>query len=324
VSIRYLSRRGSFAAVVAVGLCSGALVASPALAVPAPAKVSVSGAWLGGTQLYSLVGEQVRITGHTTTYAPGQAVKISLLSHGRVFSTRTVRLTPGASGTGRFTWPTRINRLGTVGIVASHAATAGLDRFAVGGPAIEVYSASPGFGHRSLGVVVLGKMLRSLGYWAPYGDSFGAGMGKAVLAFRKANFMDRIEIPSLQIYRMLQRGKGAMRARYPSLGVHLEADLTRQVLTFYDGAHPTEVDVISSGKPSTPTVLGRFQFYMQDLGTNDHGMVDSSYFHNGYAVHGYAELPTYAASHGCLRVWVPQARHIHDLIHVGETIVVFW
>ena len=36
-------------------------------------------------------------------------------------------------------------------------------------------------------------------------------------------------------------------------------------------------------------------------------MVDSNYFIRGYAIHGYAEVPTYAASHGCLRVPIPDA-----------------
>ena len=40
-------------------------------------------------------------------------------------------------------------------------------------------------------------------------------------------------------------------------------------------------------------------------------MVDSNYFIRGYAIHGYAEVPTYAASHGCLRVPIPDAPAIY-------------
>ena len=36
-------------------------------------------------------------------------------------------------------------------------------------------------------------------------------------------------------------------------------------------------------------------------------MVYSSYFIRGYAIHGYADVPTYAASHGCLRMPIPDA-----------------
>ena len=64
---------------------------------------------------------------------------------------------------------------------------------------------------------------------------------------------------------------------------------------------------MSSGKPSTPTVIGRFRVYSKTPGVNSEGMVDSNYFIRGYAIHGYAEVPTYAASHGCLRVPIPDA-----------------
>ena len=46
---------------------------------------------------------------------------------------------------------------------------------------------------------------------------------------------------------------------------------------------------MSSGKPSTPTVIGRFTVYNKEPGTNSEGMVDSSYFIRGYAIHGYAK-----------------------------------
>ncbi len=68
---------------------------------------------------------------------------------------------------------------------------------------------------------------------------------------------------------------------------------------------------MSSGKPSTPTVVGRFRVYTKTPGTNAEGMVDSNYFIRGYAIHGYPEVPTYAASHGCLRVPIPDAAAIY-------------
>ena len=80
---------------------------------------------------------------------------------------------------------------------------------------------------------------------------------------------------------------------------------------------------MSSGKPSTPTVIGRLNVYMKEPGTNSHGMVDSSYFIRGYAIHGYAEVPTYAASHGCLRVPIPDASSIYSWVSVGMPVDVY-
>ena len=78
---------------------------------------------------------------------------------------------------------------------------------------------------------------------------------------------------------------------------------------------------MSSGKPSTPTVIGRFRVYEKTPGVNTEGMVDSNYFIRGYAIHGYAEVPTYAASHGCLRVPIPDAASIYAWVqrrHAGR------
>jgi lipoprotein-anchoring transpeptidase ErfK/SrfK len=52
-------------------------------------------------------------------------------------------------------------------------------------------------------------------------------------------------------------------------------------------------------------------------------MVDSNYFIRGYAIHGYASVPTYPASHGCLRVPIPNARQIFDWVDIGDPIYVY-
>ena len=49
-------------------------------------------------------------------------------------------------------------------------------------------------------------------------------------------------------------------------------------------------------------------------------MVDSSYFIGGYAIHGYASVPTFPASHGCVRVPVPNARSIYDWLRIGDRV----
>ncbi len=80
---------------------------------------------------------------------------------------------------------------------------------------------------------------------------------------------------------------------------------------------------MSSGKPSTPTVLGSFRVYRKTPGTNSHGMVHSSYFIGGYAIHGYVSVPTFPASHGCVRVPIPNARSIFDWLRIGDRVDVY-
>ena len=52
-------------------------------------------------------------------------------------------------------------------------------------------------------------------------------------------------------------------------------------------------------------------------------MVFSNYFIRGYAIHGYHEVPTFAASHGCLRVPIPDAVPIFNWIRLGDRIDVY-
>ena len=51
-------------------------------------------------------------------------------------------------------------------------------------------------------------------------------------------------------------------------------------------------------------------------------MVYSNYFIRGYAIHGYVDVPTYNASHGCLRVPIPNAVSIYNWIRLGDRIFV--
>jgi lipoprotein-anchoring transpeptidase ErfK/SrfK len=52
-------------------------------------------------------------------------------------------------------------------------------------------------------------------------------------------------------------------------------------------------------------------------------MVFSSYFIRGYAIHGYASVPVFNASHGCLRVPVPDAVPIYRWLRMGDRVDVY-
>jgi len=74
---------------------------------------------------------------------------------------------------------------------------------------------------------------------------------------------------------------------------------------------------------ATPTILGSYRVYSKTPGTNAKGMVFSSYFRGGYAIHGYASVPTYPASHGCLRTPVPDAVSIYKWVKYGDYVSVY-
>jgi lipoprotein-anchoring transpeptidase ErfK/SrfK len=108
-----------------------------------------------------------------------------------------------------------------------------------------------------------------------------------------------------------------------SHGDHVEISIARQLVQVVrNGAVLVSVHT-STGKPSTPTITGHYYFYRQEPGTNSEGMVYSFYWHNGYAVHGYAEVPNYPASHGCVRTFIADQPRIYEQLHFGESIFVF-
>jgi lipoprotein-anchoring transpeptidase ErfK/SrfK len=172
-------------------------------------------------------------------------------------------------------------------------------------------------------VRLLQRGLARLRYAVPRNGSFDAATGRAVMAFRKVNFMSwRYDADRRVISRVLA-GKGAFKPRHPEAGRHVEADLSRQVLALVDGGEVVATYHTSSGAPGTPTVIGTFRVYLKTAGTNAKGMVHSSYFIRGYAIHGYIDVPAFNASHGCLRVPIPDAWRIFTWLRYGDRVIVY-
>ena len=145
------------------------------------------------------------------------------------------------------------------------------------------------------------RELRALGYVPGRRGVYDARTGRAILAFRKVSGLPRTTVADRAVFRRMAAGGGRFKIRYPGHGKHVEADLSLQVLALIDHGRVQRIYPTSSGKPSTPTVLGHYRFYSKTPGFNSHQMYFSNYFIGGYAIHGYYDVPVYNASHGCLR-----------------------
>jgi lipoprotein-anchoring transpeptidase ErfK/SrfK len=168
------------------------------------------------------------------------------------------------------------------------------------------------------------KGLAKMRYAVSRSGSFDDATARAVMAYRKVNGMARTYSASRDIVRRVLAGKGAFKAKYPGDGRHVEADLSRQVLALVNRRGKVHrVYHTSTGAAATPTVIGRFETYRKSPGTNAKGMVHSSYFIRGYAIHGYASVPPYNASHGCLRVPIPNAWSIYQWVRMGTVVRVY-
>ncbi len=284
----------------------------------------VAGAFSVHGRLLAVTGRRLRIDGRIRPYVAGERVTVRIWRGHKLIKQVHVKPKPThTKKTARFSVHFEPGHGGYVQVFAVHERTDAQRKLVARTP-LSVVTPKAGPGSRSPFVALLQQRLAAVGYATPQTGVYDSLTGLAVLAFRKVNGMDRTTTLTPFIVDRLLRGAGGFKVRYPQHGRHVEANLGWQVLALIDKGKVVRAYTISSGKPSTPTVLGNFRFYMREPGTNSHGMVDSTYFIRGYAVHGYYDVPTYAASHGCLRVPIPDASAIYSWIHLGDQIDVYY
>jgi L,D-transpeptidase catalytic domain/Putative peptidoglycan binding domain len=317
------------AALLLAGAAGAAAAQTPPVSPPVPqpapqpergsATFRLSGGLGTRKTRYYAPGQVVSMRGRVRPFVAGQAVTLHVVRKGRESKWVRRRVRSG----GRFRFRFKIGSPGLLRLVVDHARTEGQVAFRARDQRIRVVSWSAGEGSRGLHVLLLQRGLHRLGFATPVTGYFDAATARAVTAFRKTNGMGRTGHASSAVYAMLFRHRGAFRLRYPRAGKHVEFDWSRQVLVLANRGRPYRVYHSSSGAPATPTVFGSFRFYLKTPGTNSHGMVHSNYFIGGYAIHGYASVPNYPASHGCLRVPIPNAWQIYSWIDLGDRIVVY-
>jgi lipoprotein-anchoring transpeptidase ErfK/SrfK len=293
---------------------------APAAPPPVPRITMVAKNVLrAGGEKIVLQRRSFRLRGTMTPAVAGQRVELAVHHDGK--RRRTVRAVVRADGSFARRIPTR--RTGRISVRPSHAATPELA--AARGPKVSVGVVEPRASAGQSGPLVrlLQRGLARLRYAVPRNGSFDAATGRAVMAFRKVNGMSRRYDADRRVVAKVLAGKGAFKPRDRGAGRHVEADISRQVLALVEDGEVLATYHTSTGAPATPTVIGTFRVYLKTPGTNAKGMVHSSYFIRGYAIHGYYDVPAFNASHGCLRVPIPDAWRIFTWLRHGDRVIVY-
>jgi hypothetical protein len=280
-------------------------------------RLVVERAYTLSAQRVALQHQRLRVHGITRTFVPGQVfnVRVRLGKRRYVGVRRTVKQ-KGSQGT--FTVDLKAHKRGKLRAFASGGGLTAQSR------SVAVIGAGASQGDRGLKVVFLQHRLRDVRYLVGKTGVFDGATARAVMAYRKVTGMARRYSANREIFERLAHKRGKFVAKYPKHGKHVEADLSRQVLALFDRRGKLfRVLIMSSGKPSTPTVRGSFKVYSKTPGTNSKGMVNSNYFVGGYAIHGYPDVPDYAASHGCLRIPIPNARFMFRWLDYGDRVDVY-
>jgi hypothetical protein len=306
---------------------TGTTPASPAPAPPAtlPAPtLTLVVQHAGGHPAFAIAGSHILVRGFLKPYVAGQRVKVSFYRDGRKLFVRRFGFAPRANGSGEFHVGFVSHLAGLVDVRAVHYATEALPLLSAESEKVRFTHTELAEGGSGASVLLLQSELYALHYSVPLNGHFEEATARAVIAFRKVVGMERVPYANRGVFEALARGQGGFHVNFLRDGRHVEADLTRQVLAEIEpGGRVRAIYEISSGKPSTPTVVGHFYVYSKTPGVNQKGMVDSNYFIGGYAIHGYAEVPVYAASHGCLRVPIPNAASIFSWVQIGTPVDVY-
>jgi hypothetical protein len=177
-------------------------------------------------------------------------------------------------------------------------------------------------GSRGTPVLALERRLASLRHMVRGGPNryYAFDTYEAVLAFQKVHRMARTGRVSRDVWRVLGRAK-VPKARVAK-GNHVEVSKTLQVLYEVRKGKVVRITHVSTGATGN-TPVGKFHVYGKVPGLNSHGMYYSLFFTGAFAIHGYASVPPYPASHGCVRTPMWFAPGFYDRWAVGTTVYIF-
>jgi hypothetical protein len=143
---------------------------------------------------------------------------------------------------------------------------------------------------------------------------------EAVLAFQKVQGMSRTGRVTSGVWARLAAAH-VPRARVTH-GDHVEVSKSRQVMYEVRSGKVVRVVHVSTGATGN-TPVGTWHVYGKVPGLNSHEMYYSLFWLRGFAIHGYASVPPWPASHGCVRTPMWFAPGFYSRWSIGATIRVF-
>jgi lipoprotein-anchoring transpeptidase ErfK/SrfK len=109
----------------------------------------------------------------------------------------------------------------------------------------------------------------------------------------------------------------------------IDVDLSNQRLVAYEGDTPVYQVTVSTGLPSTPTVIGQYRIYVkypaQTMSGPGYYLPDVPYvmyFYLGYGIHGTYWHNNFGQpmSHGCVNSPTPDAQRLYNWAEVGTLV----
>ncbi len=249
-------------------------------------------------------------TVHITIYKNGKAKKSFTLSRVTLNEghTRAFRLTQAA---GEYTWTVTATDL--AGNAQASAGTAKLKVLAMPLPTIANVQRRLVALHYLPSSAVTGK--------SDYRTS------QALIAFQAWNGLPRDGVAGVQTRTKLLSASVPHPRAGSAYGHYVEVYRSLGVVLCVDGGTVVRAVHCSTGRPGLETTPGVWRVYLKSLHFYSQKysswMPYTSFFNGGEGLHGYEEVPSYPASHGCVRLSMPEAPWVYDFATMGTTVIVY-
>ena len=329
-----MARRRARSIAAAVTVAAALAIPVPALAAapaippvlfsPVSARLYLPDAFFVHRAAVTVPRRWFHVGGVVRPYVAGQWVNVTAFLGRRRIKSAKLRLAPSRNHSyGRFSLGLASPGSGTLLISVSHAQTRQLRSFHAT-RSLSVLDERVGGGSTGRFVQLIQQRLASLHFHLPQTGAFDQGTALALDAYHRLLRWGTSEALDGRTISFLLDGFGSFRVRFPHHGRHAEGNLSLQLLALIDGSSVQAIYPISSGKPSTPTILGDFQVYSKVPGYLPDGMYYSNFFSGAYAIHGYDPAPDYPASHGCMRLPIADATSVYGWLGIGDWVDVYY
>ena len=169
---------------------------------------------------------------------------------------------------------------------------------------------------------------------------YGTETWQAIIAFQKVSGLARTGRATQEVTTALDTASPPAPLVAGGGPNRIEVDLAHQVLMLYESGQLVRTVMISSGGgyrycvPNPPgpdqcdvavTPGGSYRVFYKFLGkqTNKLGeLYNPMYFNGGIAIHGEPAVPTYPASHGCVRIPMSESMWFFSRLPLGEAVYV--
>ncbi|MGE5617606.1 MAG: L,D-transpeptidase [Candidatus Woesearchaeota archaeon] len=315
---------------LAAALVSVALAVAQAARAAAPSHPAAGSTRLYLPDVFFVRGHAVtvprrvfHVVGITPPYLAGRSLTVEVRLGRRLIKTERVTPAPSRRRTyGHFRIAVASPASGGLIVTATHRATPELGAVRAE-RRLDVLDEHVGPGGAGRFVQLIQQRLAALHFYIPQTGVYDQGTGWAIDAYHRLLRWGTSQRLDGRTISFLLDGFGSFHVRFPHHGRHAEGNLSLQLLALADGSQVRAIYPISSGKPSTPTILGDFQVYSKVPGYLPDGMYYSNFFIRGYAIHGYDPAPDYPASHGCMRLPISDATSVYGWLAIGDWVDVY-